>query len=65
MKNGKMRSDKSVAALMHAVARKLAFRLMHRPVVMLKSQYFAIGWQTQRKPNAASMLFIIETNTTA
>lgn len=56
MAMGKIRRARSVAALMQAVARKKAVKLMHFPVVMEKSQYFAMGWHTQAKPKAASKL---------
>lgn len=43
MKIGSTSSARSVAALMQAVARKNALRLMHFPVRMEKSQYLAMG----------------------
>lgn len=64
MKTGSMSSTKSVAALIQAVARKYWLRLMHLPVMMEKSQYFSMGWQTHAKPNALSVLLTIEMPTT-
>lgn len=47
---------KSVAALIHALAKNKALRSTQDPLVMLKSQYFSLGWHTQAKPNAARLL---------
>jgi len=60
MKSGSTKSAMSVAAFIQAVARKKAFRSMQEPVVILKSQYFAMGWHTHRKPKAAGTLYRTE-----
>lgn len=64
IKNGKTNSARSVAALIQAVLKKKASRLMQEPVVMLKSQYFSMGWHTHAKPNAASKLYMTDTTMT-
>lgn len=64
IKSGKTKSARSVAALIQAVLKKKASRLMQEPVVMLKSQYFSMGWHTQAKPNAASKLYMMDTTMT-
>lgn len=60
MKRGNTKSARSVPAFIQAVARKKAFRSMQEPVVILKSQYFAIGWHTHKKPKAARTLYMTE-----
>lgn len=47
MNKGSNSRSRSVAALIHAVARKNALRLIHDPIVILKSQYFSIGWEDE------------------
>lgn len=64
MKIGNTRRVRSVAALMQPIAKKYAFILTQDPVVMVKSQYFAMGWQTHAKPKAEIRLYRMETTMT-
>ena len=65
IKTGRIRKVRSVAELIQPVTKKNMFPSRHDPVVIEKSQYFAIGLQIHVKVKAASKWYRIETTINA